>query len=110
MNDDDFGGRLKRSNPLKDEMKVARIDTISNFKDKVVATYKLLHQYVKWNGSYALTGNTSHNVLKEGKASHRRGNLYQRVWRLQRTFQLHDITAARSWYSHHQHTACRPVK
>ena len=69
MNDDDFGGRIKRSNPLKDEMKAARIDTISNFKDKVVATYKLLHQYVKWNGSYALTGNTSHNVLKEGKAS-----------------------------------------
>lgn len=69
MNDDDFGGRIKRSNPLKDEMKAACLDTISNFKDKVVATYKLLHKYVKWNGSYALTGNTSHNVLKEGKAS-----------------------------------------
>lgn len=69
MKDDDFGDRIKRSNPLKEEMAAARIDTISNFNQKLATTFQLLHKYVKWNGSYALLGNSSRNVLKEGKAS-----------------------------------------
>ena len=69
MKDEDFGDRIKRGNPLKDEMKAARIDTISDFKRKVAATYLLLKKKVKWDGSYALFGNSSRNVLKEGKAS-----------------------------------------
>lgn len=69
MKDDDFGGRIKRSNPLKDEMAAARIDTITDFKSKLEAVYQLLHKKVRWNGSYALLGNGSRNVLKEGKAS-----------------------------------------
>lgn len=69
MKDDDFGDKIKRSNPLKDEMAAARIDTISSFKGKLEAVYKLLHKKVKWDGSYALLGNGSRNVLKEGKAS-----------------------------------------
>lgn len=69
MNDTDFGGRIKRSNPLKDEMQAARIDTITDFQRKVAATYLLLKKKVRWNGEYALFGNASRNVLKEGKAS-----------------------------------------
>lgn len=69
MADDDFGGRIKRSNPLKEEMAAARLDTITDFTRKVAATYLLLKKHVKWNGHYALLGNSSRNVLKEGKAS-----------------------------------------
>ena len=69
MDDDDFGDRIKRANPLKEEMQAARIDTISDFRRKIAATYLLLHKKVKWDGTYALTGNRSRNVLKEGKAS-----------------------------------------
>ena len=50
-------------------MKAAQIDTISDFRRKVAATYRLLNKRVKWDGTYALTGNSSRNVLKEGKAS-----------------------------------------
>lgn len=69
MDDDDFGDRIRRSNPLKDEMAAARLDTISDFDKKVAATVLLLKKYVKWNGEYALFGNPSRNVLKEGKAN-----------------------------------------
>lgn len=69
MKDEDFGDRIKRGNPLKDEMKAARLDTIQDFKRKVTATYLLLKKIVKWDGTYALFGNSSRNVLKEGKAS-----------------------------------------
>lgn len=69
MNDDEFGDRIKRGNPLKDEMVAAKLDTISDFRRKVAATYLLLMKHVKWDGTYALWGNSSRNVLKEGKAS-----------------------------------------
>lgn len=69
MKDDDFGARIKRSNPLKNEMKAARLDTISDFTKKLAATIMLLKKQVKWDGTYALFGNSSRNVLKEGKAS-----------------------------------------
>lgn len=69
MEEDDFGGRIKRANPLKDEMRQAGIDTISDFRRKVISTYLLLKKKVKWNRTYALLGNTSRNVLKEGQSS-----------------------------------------
>lgn len=69
MGDDDFGSRIKRSNPLKDEMAAARLDTITDFKRKLAATFLLLKKRVKWDGTYALVGSSSRNVLKEGKAS-----------------------------------------
>ena len=69
MNDTDFGGRLKRGNPLKDEMQAAHLDTITDFQRKVAATFLLLKKNVKWTGEYAIFGNASRNVLKEGKAS-----------------------------------------
>lgn len=69
MDDEDFGRRIKRSNPLKDEMVAAGIDRMSNFEEKVTATINLLRKHVKWNGRYALLGNPSSKVLKEGKAN-----------------------------------------
>ena len=69
MEESDFGDCIKRANPLKDEMRKACIDTISDFKRKVIATYLLLKKNVKWDKSYALFGTTSHKVLKEGQAS-----------------------------------------
>lgn len=69
MDEDDFGDRIKRSNPLKDEMAAARLDTITDFEKKLAATYLLLKKRVKWNGTYALLGSSSRNVLKEGKAT-----------------------------------------
>lgn len=67
--DDSFGGRLRRSNPLRDEMKSAGIASISDFGKKIEAVWKLVTSRVKWNGDYELYGNPSRDVLKEGTAS-----------------------------------------
>ena len=67
--DDEFGGRIKRSSPLKDEMVAAGIPQIADAKERVEATWKLLHQRVRWNGSYAFWAKSGSKVLKDGTGS-----------------------------------------
>lgn len=66
MSDEDFGGSLKRSSPLKEEIAAAGIPAIANKKERVEAVWKLLKSRVKWNGNYALWGQTASKLLKEG--------------------------------------------
>ena len=66
MNDEDFGGRLKRSSPLKDEITAAGIPGISDKTERIAAVWKLLKSKVRWNGKYALWGESASKVLKEG--------------------------------------------
>ena len=66
FDDSDFGGRMKASNPLREEMKALCLDTLPTVERKVVAIYGLLKSRVKWNGKYALTGNNFRQVLKDG--------------------------------------------
>ena len=65
-NDDEFGGRLKRSSPLKDEIIAAGIPNIADKKERIAAVWKLLKSKVRWNGDYAFWGNSASKVLKEG--------------------------------------------
>ena len=66
MNDEDFGGRLKRSSPLKDEITAAGIPGISDKTERIAAVWKLLKSKVRWNGKYSLWGESASKVLKEG--------------------------------------------
>jgi hypothetical protein len=66
LNSESFGGRLRMSNPLKEEMEALNIPADATVPDKVTALFRLLKQRVKWNGSYALFGESSRKVLKEG--------------------------------------------
>ena len=67
--DDEFGGRIKRSSPLKDEMVAAGIPQKADAKERVEATWKLLHQRVRWNGGYAFWAKSGSKVLKDGTGS-----------------------------------------
>lgn len=67
--DDEFGGRIKRSSPLKDEMVAAGIPQIADAKERVEATWKLLHQRVRWNGGYAFWAKSGSKLLKDGTGS-----------------------------------------
>ena len=66
MSDEDFGGRLKRSSPLKDEITAAGIPGISDKKERIAAVWKLFKSKVRWNGKYALWGESASKILKEG--------------------------------------------
>ena len=66
LNDEDFGGRLKRSSPLKDEIIAASIPGISDKKERIAAVWQLLKSRVRWNGDYAFWGKSASKVLKEG--------------------------------------------
>jgi hypothetical protein len=66
MNDDEFGGRLKKSSPLKDEIVAAGIPNIVDKKERIAAVWQLLKSKVRWNGEYAFWGMSASKVLKEG--------------------------------------------
>ncbi len=69
LEDTEFGGRLKMNNPLKEEMAALPWDKMNSTMDKIAAIYILLKNKVKWNGNYALYGNSSRQILKEGTGS-----------------------------------------
>lgn len=66
LSDEDFGGRLKRNSPLKDEIIAAGIPDISDKKERIAAVWKLLKSKVRWNGDYAFWGKSASKILKEG--------------------------------------------
>lgn len=67
--DDDFGKLLKRSNPLKDEMKMAGIYNLPTIKEKEDSIFSLLKKKYKWNGEYSFWGRTFHAIDKDGTGS-----------------------------------------
>lgn len=66
LSDEDFGGRLKKTSPLKAEIVSAGIPDISDKKERIAAVWQLLKSKVRWNGSYAFWGESASKVLKEG--------------------------------------------
>jgi hypothetical protein len=69
LKDDEFGGRIKRSSPMKDEVLAAGIPQIADTKERVEAVWQLLRQRVRWNGDYAFWAKSGSKVLKEGTGS-----------------------------------------
>ena len=66
LEDDEFGGRIKKSSPLKDEILSAGIPTISDPQERAAACWQMLKKKVKWNGDYAFWAKSGSKVLKEG--------------------------------------------
>jgi hypothetical protein len=69
LDDSDFGGRLKMSNPLKNEMAALHLENKAEFEEKVTSIYTLLKSKIRWNGKYDLYGNRSKRLLTEGTGS-----------------------------------------
>jgi hypothetical protein len=66
LEDDEFGGRIKKSSPLKDEILSAGIPAISDPQERAAACWQMLKKKVKWNGDYAFWAKSGSKVLKEG--------------------------------------------
>ena len=64
--DEEFGGRIKKSSPLKADIAAAGIPAISDAKERAVACWLLLKKRVKWNGDYAFWAKSGNKTLKEG--------------------------------------------
>lgn len=69
LDDEHFGGRLKMSNPLKQEMAALKLDQMKEPDEKIGAIYTLLKSKVKWNEKYAMYGKSARQVLKEGSGN-----------------------------------------
>ena len=69
MGDEDFGGRIKTSSPLKNEIFAAGIPDIADKTERAAAVWQLLKKKVRWNKEYAIWGKSSSKVLKEGTGS-----------------------------------------
>lgn len=66
MEDEEFGGRLKKSSALKNEIIAAGIPNIADKKERIAAVWRLLQSKVRWNGDFAFWGKSASKVLKEG--------------------------------------------
>lgn len=66
LDDSEFGGRLKMSNPLKEEMAAIGLEQMKDNRQKTAAIYQLLKSKVKWNEKYAFYGQSARQTLKEG--------------------------------------------
>lgn len=69
MGDNDFGGRLKRGNLLKEEQAKESIPSNASPREKTAALYQLLKKHYKWNGEYKLFGKGTHSMKKDGEGS-----------------------------------------
>lgn len=69
LDDEDFGGRIKKSSPLKSEIVSAGIPAITDPTERVAAVWKLLKSKVRWDGKYAFWAKSGSKVLKEGTGS-----------------------------------------
>lgn len=69
MEDEDFGGRIRRSNMLSKEQKDLDLSKCATTKDKIVALYKLLRKHLKWDETYSLLGESKSQLRKDGTGS-----------------------------------------
>ena len=69
MDDDDFGGKVKRKNPLKKEMEDANIYKIADTQERMMACFRLLNQKFRWNGDYRLYGSNMREIEKNSGGS-----------------------------------------
>ena len=69
LEDEEFGGRIRKSSPLKDDIKAAGITDIADPTQRASAVWLLLKSRVRWNGDYDLWAKSASKVLKEGTGS-----------------------------------------
>ena len=69
LDDEEFGGRIKKSSPLKADIAAAGIPAISDPAQRAAAVWQLLKSRVRWNGDYDFWAKSGSKVLKEGTGS-----------------------------------------
>ncbi len=69
LDDEDFGGRLKKSSPFKQEIADSDIPNIQDKRERAAAVFKMLKEKVAWNGDYAFWAKSASKLLKEGTGS-----------------------------------------
>ena len=75
LTSDDLGIHLNDHSPLADDLKAAKIDEITDLRERAAAVYKLVMSKVKWNGKYALSPASPAETLKKGEGSNADINL-----------------------------------
>ena len=75
LTSDDLGIHLNDHSPLADELKAAKIDEITDLRERAAAVYKLVMSKVKWNGKYTLSPAETSETLKKGEGSNADINL-----------------------------------
>lgn len=69
MQHPEFGSRLNDHSKFRDELAAAGIAGITDLKEKVAATFKMLHQKLAWNGEYELLAHPASEVIKKGSGT-----------------------------------------
>ena len=65
----EFGLRLNDHSKFRDELATMEIAGMTDLKEKVAATFRLLRQKLAWNGKYELLAHPASEVLKRGNGS-----------------------------------------
>jgi len=68
MDDNSFGGNLKQSGLLKEEVKAIKTSSLPN-SEKITALYQLVQSKVKWNNRIGLYSAELKKALKNGEGS-----------------------------------------
>lgn len=61
-----FGKRLDDHSKFRDELAASGIPEMTDLKEKVVATYKMLKSKLAWNGKYDLLPRSASEIIKKG--------------------------------------------
>ena len=69
MQSSDFGLRLNDHSKFRDELAAAGIAGMSDLKEKMAATFKMLRQKLAWNGEYDLLPHPASEVIKKGSGT-----------------------------------------
>ena len=75
LTSDDLGIHLNDHSPLADDLKAAKIDEITDLRERAAAVYKLVMSKVKWNGKYELSPAETSETVKKGEGSNADINL-----------------------------------
>jgi hypothetical protein len=65
----EFGSRLNDHSKFRDELVAAGIAEITDLKEKLAATFKMLRQKLAWNGEYELLAHPASEVIKKGSGT-----------------------------------------
>lgn len=69
MQHSDFGLRLNDHSKFRDELTAAGIAEMSDLKEKMAATFKILRQKLAWNGEFDLLPHPASEVIKKGSGT-----------------------------------------
>ena len=65
----DFGSRLNNHSKFREELAAAGIAEMTDLKEKVAATFRMLRQKLAWNGEYELLAHSASEVIKKGSGT-----------------------------------------